>query len=214
MGRDIRFYRPAKTEEDEEDYYEKMHIASVSLGSGDAWPCYIRPLFIAAYRRVKYIADGGEFGGAGDVDGLLDTILKCCPPDHSKIDNTRQSCGFYGHEARDFGMFSIQPRHNQIDETQLFRGTIQLLICKAGLWPCVELLLMHARCPFTTPTIRRVAKMMEMLKDWLPFEEEDLDGTPYAGVESDYNLADERWVELREAFTLAASEDEAIGVVE
>ena len=211
MGRDIVFLRakkPTEEEETDEDYYEKRVVASVSLGSGDAWPCYLRPLFIAAYVRQN--------GGDPD-DPVMQAILKCCPPDHSTIDNTRQSCGFFGHAPRDFGVFSgqIKARHNMIDETELFRAENQILVAKAGLWPCVELLLMHHRCPFTTPTIRRVSEMMQLLKAYVPYEEKDLEyAEPYADVESDYNLADDRWKDLIEAFELAASEDDIIGLVE
>jgi hypothetical protein len=55
--------------------------------------------------------------------------------------------------------------------------------------------------------------MMKLLTEFLPMEESDLPA-PYAEVEEDYNLADDRWIELHEAFQLAASEDDVIGIVE
>lgn len=225
MGRDITFYRAKRaSDEDEtdEDYYEKRHIVSVGLGSGDAWPCYIRPFFIAAYRRLKQILDEDRTEDVSkpddwkEIEAVLDAIVRCCPPDNSHIDNRKQSCGFFGHVAKDFTMLSptLKGRHDQIDETVLFRAETQLLMERAGLWPCVELLLMHHRCPFVTPTIRRVSAMMQLLKDFVPYETEHLNGTPYEGVDNDYNLADERWVELIDAFELASKEDNVVGMVE
>lgn len=209
MGRDIVFIRTKKQPEQEAESDEDTRVvASVSLGSGDAWPCYLRPFFIAAYVRQN---------GGDPNDPVLQAILKCCPPNHTSIDNTRQSCGFFGHTTRDFGMFSAQlkARHNMIDEVEVFRAENQLLLDKAGLWPCVELLLMHHRCPFTTPTIRRVSEMMQLLGSYVPYSDEDFEyAEPYIGVDSDYNLADERWKELIEAFRLAALEDDIIGLVE
>jgi len=99
-------------------------------------------------------------------------------------------------------------------ESELFDAENQLLIARAGLWPCIELLLMHHRCAFASPTIRRTSEMMNLLQVFVPQEEEDLVGTPYGEVDEFYNLADERWDDLREAFALAASEDDVVGLIE
>lgn len=214
MGRDITFYRAKNARDGSDEDYEARHIATVSLGSGDAWPCYLRPFFIAAYRKLQ------SEGRTEDVDGAqMDAIVRCCPPDNSKIDNRRVPCGFFGHEAKDFTMLSprLKGRHDMIDEGEMLQAETQLLLDRAGLWPCVEMLLMHHRCPMVTPTIRRASKMMLELMAWLPYEDEDLKGTPYEpsdAFESYYNLADERWKELVEAFKLAASEENVIARVE
>jgi len=210
MGRDIVFLRanpPANLPtNDDDDSYEAKRIVSVSLGSGDAWPCYLRPIFIAGYRRLQALGTA--------TPEILEAIVECCPPDHTKVDNTRGSCGFFGHVSKDFGSFGLRSRHDKVSEPHLFRARAQLLMDKAGLWPCVEILLMHHRAQMATPTIRRVSTMMQLLHDYIPFEEEHLIGTPYDGVNDDYNLADDRWNDLRDAFALAASEDDVIGLIE
>jgi hypothetical protein len=199
MGRDINFIRTSKDKED-----ENRVIAHVSLGSGDAWPCYWRPFMIAGYRRIQKM---------GGNEKQLQAILKCCPPSHRSVNNSSVCCG-YNHVARSDQFWAFLDRQKVLDETAAFKGKTQLLLHAAGLWPIVELILIHHRAQITTPTIRRVAEMMELLKEFVPYDETALNGTPYENITDSYNIADERWEELIEAFKLAALEEDIIALIE
>ncbi|GIQ85795.1 hypothetical protein KIPB_007526, partial [Kipferlia bialata] len=64
MGRDICFFRTnpdGSPENRVNEYGEETNIfAQVSLGSGNAWPCYFVPIYIAAYRRLQLLGLGDE----------------------------------------------------------------------------------------------------------------------------------------------------------
>ncbi|GIQ82219.1 hypothetical protein KIPB_003317, partial [Kipferlia bialata] len=64
MGRDICFFRtnPDGSPDDRvNEYGEETNIfAQVSLGSGNAWPCYFVPIYIAAYRRLQLLGLGDQ----------------------------------------------------------------------------------------------------------------------------------------------------------
>jgi hypothetical protein len=206
MGRDIHFIRIDAPEDD-----ENRVIAHVSLGSGDAWPCYWRPFMIAGYRRIQQL----EGLDAKKRQAMLDAILKCCPPSHDSVDNSAMYCG-YNHVSRTDKFWSFLDRQKILDETTAFKGKTQLLLHAAGLWPIVELILIHGRAQITTPTIRRVAEMMALLETFVPYEnnkETALAGTPYENVDEPYNLADERWEELIDAFKVAALDEDIVALI-
>lgn len=210
MGRDIRFIRAyCKQLEDEssEEFYEREYIASVDLGSGDAWPCYFRPIMVAAYRRVASCNSYSE----EEKKEILDVILACCPPSHEKIDNNNMRCGYYHtpHAPSIFG-----GRQKMINERALFEEYTQLRLHKAGIWSILELVLMHNRMCLTTPTIRRVSEMMELVRNFIPLNADCLKGTPYGEVDDDYNLADERSIKLADAFKLASTEENVYARIE
>lgn len=206
MGRDIHFYRanckPVEGESDE-DFYERECIANVSLGSGDAWPCYFRPIVIGAYKRI---ASSNEFPEE-KKQKLLKTILACCPPSHSKTNNDSMRCGYYHRPVETSFMGLSLNRQSMLDERNLFDEYSQLNLHEAGIWSIIELVLMHNRMCITTPTIKRVSEMMELVRNFVPFSEDDLVGTPYGEVDDSYNVADERWTELFDAFKLASLEE-------
>jgi hypothetical protein len=231
MGRDIYFIRAKPKqpenrrtegeEEEEEDHRriasvglgsgeEEDHrrIASVGLGSGDAWPCYWRPIIIGGYRRIQKMELPED-----KKQEMLSTILKCCPASHEKVDNSQMHCG-YNHIARTDSFWGFLKRQVIVAEQELFQSKNQLILNEAGLWPIVELCLFHHRAPLTTPTIRRVSEMMELMRDFVPYEAPDLAGTPYGEVDDYYNLADERWIELFDGFKLAAAEDNVMAIIE
>lgn len=85
---------------------------------------------------------------------------------------------------------------------------------EAGVWSIMELVLMHNRMSLTTPTIRRVSEMMELVRDFIPMNKDDLKGTPYGEVDDPYNTGDERWLELADAFKLAAAENNVYALIE
>ncbi|GCA64276.1 hypothetical protein KIPB_013797 [Kipferlia bialata] len=59
MGRDICFFRTnpdGSPDNHVDEYGEETNVFEcVSLGSGNAWPCYFVPIYIAAYRRVQLL---------------------------------------------------------------------------------------------------------------------------------------------------------------
>lgn len=80
MGQDIVFIQhssavttpPSDSDEMLED--GSMIIDCMSLGSGDAWPCYVRLWFIAAYQYVRVNRHSIPHYGR-----VLTAIKKCCP---------------------------------------------------------------------------------------------------------------------------------------
>jgi hypothetical protein len=206
MGRDIHFFNTDCTKldsESDDEYQERYQFAGVDLGSGDAWPCYFRPIMIGAYKRAV---------SQNLSESILRSLLACCPPNHTKTNNDSIRCGYYHRLVVVENSFCN--RQNMLNERALFDEHNQLNIHKAGVWSILELLLMHNRMPLTTPTIRRVSEMMELVRNYVPYSEEDLTGTPYADADDSYNVADTRWIELFDAFKTAATFDNVYAIIE
>lgn len=58
--------------------------------------------------------------------------------------------------------------------------------------------------------------MKALLSAFVPYEDNKdtaLAGTPYENVDEPYNLADERWEELIDAFKLAALEEDIVALI-
>lgn len=171
MGRDILFFKKNKN-----NIYKKT--TSVSLGSGDAWPCYFRPFFVAAYIKEKR---------EGNNKNILDAIELCCPPEH-KI--------------------------TMLDEEKLYNYNLQNIVDKVNLYPFVELIYLRKLNieNISSPIIKRVSNSMQILKNYLPYEDADLIDTPYFEAD-DYNLADERYDELINAFKKTSLHDDTYAIV-
>ncbi|GCA63411.1 hypothetical protein KIPB_009769 [Kipferlia bialata] len=64
MGRDLYFIvtdpdgRPLKGPDDWDEPSDEWE--TVGLGSGDSWPCYFVPIYIAAYRRTQLVEPWNE----------------------------------------------------------------------------------------------------------------------------------------------------------
>jgi hypothetical protein len=213
MGRDIHFYRndckPLENESDE-DFSDRERVANVDLGSGDAWPCYWRPIMVGAYKRILASNEYSEEKKAK----ILRSILACCPPSHDKTNNDNLRCGYYHTPVASSFMGLSSNRQTMLDERNLFDESRQLDLDAAGVWSIIELVLMHNRMCLTTPTIKRVSQMMELVRNFVPFSDDNLKGTPYEEVDDYYNLADERWIELFDAFKLAAAEENIYARIE
>lgn len=212
MGRDIRFLIADVEQQDDEldeEFYERKRVASVDLGSGDAWPCYFRPIMVGAYRRI---AASNSFSEE-KKESILRAILFCCPPSHEKTNNDNMRCGYYHQQAPSSWSFLCR-RQNMVNERALFDEETQLRLYEAGVWSIIELVLMHNRMCLTTPTIRRVSEMMELVRDFVAFDQDSLKGTPYGEVDDNYNLADERMTELFDAFKLASTKENVYARIE
>ena len=214
MGRDIYFYRAGNFEqlddESDEDFYDRRCLGSVDLGSGDAWPCYFRPIMVGAFKRIASLSEMPE----EKKETLKKAILRACPPSHLKTNNDNMRCGYiHQSSVTSFSGMSIH-RQNILDERNLFDEEQQLNLYEAGVWSIVELVLMHNRMCLTTPTIRRVSEMMELVRDFVPFSNDDLKGTPYGEVDESYNVADERWVDLFDKFKKASLEENIYAIIE
>ena len=214
MGRDIHFFRTGNftqlVDESDEDFYEKRCLGSVDLGSGDAWPCYFRPIMIGAYKRICSLNEMPE----EKKELLTKAILRACPPSRSKTNNDNMKCGYYHQSVGSTFMGMSFHRQNMLDECNLFDEDQQLNLHAAGVWSMIELVLMHNRMCLTTPTIRRVSEMMELVRDFVPFTKDDLIGTPYGEVDESYNVADDRWVELFDTFKKASLEENIYAIIE
>jgi hypothetical protein len=116
-------------------------------------------------------------------------------------------CGYSHRPVESSFMGLSSSRQNMLDERALFDENIQLHLHEAGVWSIIELVLMHNRMCITTPTIRRVSEIMELVRDFVPFSQDDLVGTPYGEIEDSYNVADERCIELFDAFKKASEEN-------
>lgn len=216
--RDLVFSRLKRTSEphydgptwDEEGTILDPYCVSYvdGVGRGDVWPYYWRALMIAAYRRNAALDNERECGGFQQQ--RLDAILGACPPNHDAIrNNDWVECGYYHRDKHPYERSSSLRRHNQVDEWFMFRedGAPQLWLDAAGVYPIVELAMLHWKAPVTTPLIRRTSTMMETLRPFIAYNDEDktvLDGTPYAGVDDAYNYADRRTEEVVDAFREAA----------
>lgn len=213
MGRDIHFIRNNCTQledEGDDEFYDREHVANVDLGSGDAWPCYWRPIMVAAYKRIM---NSNEFSDERKTK-LLKSILACCPPSHTGTNNDNMRCGYY-HTPVSYSFMGLSShRQSMLNERNLFNEDIQLDLYAAGVWSVIELVLMHNRMCITTPTIKRISQMMELVRNFVPLSEDDLKGTPYGEVDDSYNIGDERLVELFDAFKLSAAEENIYARIE
>lgn len=223
MGRSISFvdFDPVKGEEGEESF------VGISLGSGDAWPCYWRLLMIAGYRRV--VANGLDGVDDSIVEKIKDTILAVCPPSSNNVDNSNVPCGNITHlmmsqmgfssqmggimsslmgggmlsAGRQFPGFDCQ---SMIDVSKLMKPENQIYLEIAGLGPMVDLYLFHNR-NMGPAVIKRVASMMLFLREYMPNKSDlsYLDSPPYTVEEDEYNSGDSRLIELADAFIEASS---------
>lgn len=161
MGRDIIFCNNNGS-------YDEI-ITRVSLGSGDAWPCYLRLYFIAAYLR-EFKKSNKEIN-----KDVLDTIISCCPP-------------------------NVYER-NYLLPNKIFDVYNHNILYSVDLYPFVQLMYLRLKSnSFAYPIIKETAKSMTKLAEFLPFTNEELKGTPYYKVCDGYNIADDRCVELCDAF--------------
>lgn len=88
MGRSISFveFDPVLGEESEESF------TGVSLGSGDAFPCYWRLLMIAGYRRVLANVIVGFDDAVIDCQSMIDEV-ELMKTEYGSVDDS--SCGFH-----------------------------------------------------------------------------------------------------------------------
>jgi hypothetical protein len=176
-------------------------IASVDLGAGDAWPSYLRGYMIAAHRKV-------QAGTSRYREKMLEVIELCCPPNRVLVD-------IRPYYFQSFELDRVRRKEDNYERIQLDRdilmqsGDAKVWLAVAGLEPIYQLICYTATGGFTGECIKNAAKMFEALVPFLPMKQDDLKDTPY----SEDELADDRYIEVAEAFKKASRCKGAVGRV-
>jgi hypothetical protein len=199
MGRDISFFDWRALQQMKEldktrgsDFYsdtfyeESVALSSASLGSGDAWPVYLRWFLISTYRRIAKLDQAGLPTAKHE---MLATLLRVCPANCKTID-----------EAELF------EEKNQIMLTACDAGPIIDLMThhrQHDLGCTPRQLYWHA------DLIKRAAALFASLSEHFAPVADD----PFVSS-FDYNNEPHSVADVIEAFTAAAKCPFAIGIVE
>ena len=184
---------------------KKLKQINVSLGSGDAWPCYWRPYLIAAYRRIQSLTKKELEPFAKDY--ILSCISNVCPPTLTK--NMQNTQYMQNDIYNPFAFLNFDPTDtDQISKKELFSKQNLPGLVFAGVKPIIDFAYIQLAFKLSQgyidhDVIVRASQMMNLLKDWLPAKIEDLSDTIYKDNLSNYDLSDERYENLRESFNIA-----------
>lgn len=238
MGRVLIFENPSKPKKapkrtsdgNEKDDKEEDEVQCVGLGSGDAWPCYWQPYFIAAWKMIqsKGSPEVSTFVEENKIEqrvleGLVHAKAKALI-EFNPMEFMAAMGSFQQRGTADamralglqFGGFSrAEPKGDMkyFDKTEVVSllGIVHLDVI-------VDLF----RNKYVTPNnilshshMSRMLVMMDKLGPFLPRTEEDLVGTPWEheSARNHHELADDRWDELKDAFTLAVTMPGTVGVI-
>lgn len=201
MGRSIEFNIPEdsdefftdtfENEEGEEETEQVKHL-SICLGSGDAWPVYLRVFMISAYLREQ----------AEKNTQFMNLLLKICPIhcNESQITGDLMSL-----------LFSrMQANNDMLNFNYILQHADDLKY--RGLYPFVYLAKQYKyNVSLTINEIREISKMFNELQKFVPYHKEDLKYSPYYEVADEpYNLADERWEDVIKGFNEASKKTNII----
>ncbi len=201
---------------DGDGFREKnVDIGSFSMGSGDAWPVYLRFFLIAGYRKVSAEE---ERRLPAPKEFLLETILSVIPPNHRMIPYNVETQSLAS--KNNVGEEELWRRRTKfIDEDALALEENQIILTACGLGAIVELMRHHRTEQFApgykkywnSYLIQQASRCFASLKEFL---EPSVDGDPFDRSLSCNDLNKKDCLELIAQFEHASLFPFSIGIVE
>mmetsp|Transcript_17068 Transcript_17068/g.41894 ORF Transcript_17068/g.41894 Transcript_17068/m.41894 type:complete len:247 (+) Transcript_17068:173-913(+) len=246
MGRQLVFFDPEAPPEPSDDdtgdkldeWYEKYNY-NVSMGSGDAWPCYWPAFFIAAHRKLVWsvtraLVRGAFHGPDQTIDIMMsyayfwdsDTSSSLEQPPKKKQRTLAESVAI---DSKDSWMSDLK----KVDEFlgiivtaanwikgRRERSALNLIrqhrasFDRVHLVVFCDIIIMHSRNNnhFSNDFIKEMHLMASNARNFLPRSKDELLGTPWEGNED--HVVDERWDDLVDSLSRAAQKESVTAVLE